>query len=36
MKILLLDEGFDNLPSTFRKLFTGENFGKQVVKIKEE
>ena len=31
-----IDEGFDNLPSAFRKLFTGENFGKQVVKIKEE
>ena len=27
-----IDEGFDNLPSAFRKLFTGENFGKQVVK----
>ena len=28
-----IDEGFDNLPSAFRKLFTGENFGKQVVKV---
>lgn len=31
-----IDEGFDNLPSAFRKLFTGENFGKQVVKVAEE
>ena len=31
-----IDEGFDNLPSAFRKLFTGENFGKQVVKVVEE
>ena len=31
-----IDEGFDNLPSAFRKLFTGDNFDKQVVKIKEE
>ncbi|QLK85246.1 NADP-dependent oxidoreductase [Staphylococcus sp. 17KM0847] len=30
-----IDEGFDHLPSAFRKLFTGENFGKQVVKVAE-
>jgi len=33
---LTIDEGFDNLPSAFRKLFTGENFGKQVVKVAKE
>lgn len=31
-----IDEGFDQLPNAFRKLFSGENFGKQVVKISEE
>lgn len=31
-----IDEGFDQLPSAFRKLFTGENFGKQIVKVTEE
>ncbi|WP_251518067.1 MULTISPECIES: NADP-dependent oxidoreductase [Staphylococcus] len=28
-------EGFDNLPQAFRNLFTGDNFGKQVVKVAE-
>ena len=26
-------EGFDNLPNAFRNLFTGDNFGKQVVQV---
>ncbi|MCU5745118.1 NADP-dependent oxidoreductase [Staphylococcus sp. SQ8-PEA] len=28
-----IEEGFENLPKAFRKLFTGDNFGKQVVKV---
>lgn len=31
-----IDEGFDQVPTAFRKLFTGENFGKQIVKVAEE
>lgn len=31
-----IDEGFESLPSAFRKLFTGENFGKQIVQVSEE
>ena len=26
-------EGFDKLPEAFRNLFTGNNFGKQIVKV---
>src|SRR5699024_11924519 len=29
-------EGFDNLPNAFRNLFTGDNFGKQVVQVRSE
>ncbi|WP_411844207.1 NADP-dependent oxidoreductase [Salinicoccus sp. HZC-1] len=28
-------EGFDQLPNAFRNLFTGDNFGKQVVKVSD-
>ena len=28
-----VDEGFDQIPNAFRKLFTGDNFGKQVIKV---
>ncbi|MCD8918690.1 NADP-dependent oxidoreductase [Staphylococcus gallinarum] len=28
-----IEEGFENLPQAFRNLFTGDNFGKQVVKV---
>lgn len=28
-------EGFDKLPEAFRNLFTGDNFGKQVVKVSD-
>ncbi|SUM34398.1 NADP-dependent oxidoreductase [Staphylococcus gallinarum] len=28
-----VEEGFENLPQAFRNLFTGDNFGKQVVKV---
>ncbi|EHC9964477.1 NADP-dependent oxidoreductase [Staphylococcus pseudintermedius] len=31
-----LMQGFDQVPTAFRKLFTGENFGKQIVKVAEE
>ena len=31
-----IDEGFENLPSAFRKLFDGSNFGKQIVKVANE
>lgn len=31
-----IDKGFNNLPTAFRKLFTGENFGKQIVKVAAE
>ncbi|MFY2153893.1 NADP-dependent oxidoreductase [Mammaliicoccus sciuri] len=30
-----IDEGFDQIPNAFRKLFTGDNFGKQVIKVAE-
>jgi len=30
-----LAEGFDRLPEAFRNLFTGDNFGKQVVKVSD-
>ena len=30
-----VDEGFENIPSAFSKLFTGDNFGKQVVKVSD-
>lgn len=29
-------EGFDHVPEAFENLFTGQNFGKQVVKVAEE
>lgn len=28
-------DGFENIPEAFRQLFTGDNFGKQVVKNTE-
>ena len=28
-------EGFDKLPEAFRNLFTGDNFGKQIVKVSD-
>jgi NADPH-dependent curcumin reductase CurA len=28
-----VQEGFDNIPSTLQRLYTGENFGKQLLKI---
>lgn len=28
-------EGFENIPSAFIGLFTGENIGKQMVKVKQ-
>ncbi len=31
-----IDEGVENFPSTFLKLFTGENFGKLVLKVSED
>ena len=31
-----IDEGIENFPSTFLKLFTGENFGKLVLKVSED
>ncbi|GGI42579.1 NADP-dependent oxidoreductase [Mammaliicoccus stepanovicii] len=31
-----IDEGFDQIPNAFRKLFTGDNFGKQVIKVASE
>nr|WP_263314692.1 NADP-dependent oxidoreductase [Mammaliicoccus sp. Marseille-Q6498] len=30
-----IDQGFDQIPNAFRKLFTGDNFGKQVIQIAE-
>lgn len=30
-----IGEGFDKLPEAFRNLFTGDNFGKQVVKVSD-
>lgn len=30
-----IEDGFDHLPKAFRNLFTGENFGKQIVKVSE-
>ncbi|WP_206378366.1 NADP-dependent oxidoreductase [Sneathiella limimaris] len=30
-----IDEGIENFPTTFLKLFTGENFGKLVLKVNE-
>lgn len=29
-------EGFDHIPSAFRNLFTGDNFGKQVVQVSKD
>ncbi len=31
-----IDEGIENFPTTFLKLFTGENFGKLVLKVSED
>ncbi len=31
-----IDNGFNQLPTAFRKLFSGDNFGKQVVQVSEE
>ncbi|WP_052254943.1 NADP-dependent oxidoreductase [Salinicoccus sp. YB14-2] len=31
-----IDDGFENIPAAFRKLFEGANFGKQIVKVAEE
>lgn len=28
-----IQEGFDNIPSTLKRLFTGQNFGKQILKM---
>ncbi|QDW84014.1 NADP-dependent oxidoreductase [Staphylococcus pasteuri] len=28
-----VEEGFDKIPNAFRNLFTGDNFGKQVIKV---
>jgi NADPH-dependent curcumin reductase CurA len=28
-----VQEGFENIPKTFMRIFTGENLGKQVLKI---
>ena len=28
-------EGFENAPNAFKKLFTGENFGKLLVKVSD-
>ena len=28
-----VQEGFDNIPSTLQRLYTGENFGKQLLKV---
>ncbi|MCY1569788.1 NADP-dependent oxidoreductase [Staphylococcus pettenkoferi] len=30
-----VEEGFDKVPAAFKNLFTGDNFGKQVVKVAE-
>lgn len=30
-----IQEGFENAPKTFLRLFTGENFGKQILKVAE-
>lgn len=30
-----IEEGFENLPKAFRNLFTGGNFGKQIVKVSD-
>ncbi|EHJ08527.1 NADP-dependent oxidoreductase [Staphylococcus simiae] len=30
-----VEEGFDHAPQAFRNLFTGDNFGKQVIKVTE-
>lgn len=30
-----VEEGFENAPKAFRNLFTGDNFGKQVIKVTE-
>lgn len=30
-----IEEGFDKLPKAFRNLFTGENLGKQIVKVSD-
>lgn len=28
-----IQEGFDKIPATLKRLFTGENFGKQLLRI---
>jgi len=28
-----IQEGFDNIPQTFTRLFSGKNFGKQILKM---
>ena len=30
-----VEEGFDRVPQAFRNLLTGDNFGKQVIKVSE-
>lgn len=30
-----VEDGFENIPKAFRNLFTGDNFGKQIVKVEE-
>lgn len=35
LKKVFIEEGFEHLPKAFRNLFTGENFGKQIVKVSE-
>ena len=30
-----IQEGFENIPQTFQRLFTGKNFGKQLLKLSD-
>ena len=30
-----VEEGFDRVPQAFRNLLTGDNFGKQVIKVSD-
>ncbi|HEI9965768.1 TPA: zinc-binding dehydrogenase, partial [Staphylococcus aureus] len=30
-----IEDGFENAPHAFKNLFTGDNFGKQVIKVTE-
>ena len=31
-----VEDGFDKVPQAFRNLLTGDNFGKQVIKVASE